>query len=205
MLPGSGHAGRFRVAVAHLAAAIAAVGCAASPGLTQREDGTLHTECRTPLSSCLKGVEKANDCGRYGYDVLYATERRTQTGSADLPASSARSEAIVRCRQPVPLLGHDPNPPTPEPPALTSAAGPPQPASDAAAPLPPEAGTVAGPPPPPPPPAAPPRCVPGTSIACASVAGCSGAQVCAPDGERFGPCECPPAQPRNPDTDRGPP
>ena len=204
-MPGSGSVGRPRFALAHVAAAFAAGACAASPGLTQREDGTLHTECRTSLSSCLKGVEKASDCGRYGYDVLYATERRTQTGSADLPSSSASSEAIVRCRQPVPLLGHDRNPPTPEPPPVTSAAGPPQSAPDAATPPPPEVGTMAGPPTPKPPPPGPPRCVPGTSIACASIAGCSGVQVCAPDGERFGPCECPPAAPPAPDTFRGAP
>lgn len=205
MLPGPGSAGRPRFAPAYLAAAIAAGACAAGPGLTEREDGTLRTECRTPLSSCLKGVEKANDCGRYGYDVLYATERRTQTGSAELPSSSARSEAIVRCRQPVPLLGHDPNAPTPGPPAVTSASGPPQPAPAAARPPPPETGTLVEPPAPTPPPAGPPRCVPGTSIACTSIAGCSGAQVCAPDGERFGPCECPPARAHSPDTDRGTP
>ncbi|MGO9835762.1 MAG: hypothetical protein ACLP1X_16285 [Polyangiaceae bacterium] len=33
-------------------------------------------------------------------------------------------------------------------------------------------------------------CVPGQSIGCAGVAGCSGYQVCAPDGRSFGACDC---------------
>jgi hypothetical protein len=37
--------------------------------------------------------------------------------------------------------------------------------------------------------------VPGTSQACAAVSGCTGAQVCAPDGRSFGACECAAAAP----------
>jgi hypothetical protein len=42
-------------------------------------------------------------------------------------------------------------------------------------------------------PLGPPRCVPGVSQACATPAGCMGAQVCTEDGKRFGPCVCAPA------------
>jgi hypothetical protein len=33
-------------------------------------------------------------------------------------------------------------------------------------------------------------CSPGQSIACTSADGCSGAQVCSPEGTGYGPCEC---------------
>lgn len=43
--------------------------------------------------------------------------------------------------------------------------------------------------------AGPPRCVPGSSQACATPT-CTGAQICTADGTRFAPCECAPgAQP----------
>ena len=38
---------------------------------------------------------------------------------------------------------------------------------------------------------APPACVPGRSVQCAGPGGCGGFQVCAPDGTKFEPCQCP--------------
>jgi hypothetical protein len=37
-------------------------------------------------------------------------------------------------------------------------------------------------------------CVPGRSVGCAGIAGCSGYQVCGPDGRSFGACDCTAAQ-----------
>ena len=172
------------------------VACTALRGVERLQDGTLRAQCETPLSACLGQLEKETDCERHGYDVLYAQERREQRGTADLPSLSVRSEAIVRCRQAVPLFGVDPNPPSPARPRATASSTPLSPAPPATAHVTPAPSSPA-----------PPRCVPGASIACASVAGCVGAQTCATDGSRFGPCECPPAEapPLSPDADGGAP
>ncbi len=42
------------------------------------------------------------------------------------------------------------------------------------------------------------RCVPGASTACTHVSGCSGAQLCAPDGRSVGPCVCSAGSAENP-------
>ncbi|MBN1606029.1 MAG: hypothetical protein JW940_05320 [Polyangiaceae bacterium] len=170
--------------------------CTALRGVERLEDGTLRAQCGTPLSTCLEQLENEMDCERHGYDVLYAQERREQRGTVDLPSSSVRSEAIVRCRQAVPLFGVDPNPPSPAPPRAAS------PSTPLSSPPPATAHVTPAPSSP-----APPRCVPGVSVACTSVAGCAGAQVCTNDGSRSGPCECPPAEapPLSPDTDGGAP
>ena len=168
------------------------VACTALRGVERLQDGTLRAQCETPLSACLAQLEKETDCERHGYDVLYAQERREQRGTTDVPSVSVRSEAIVRCRQAVPLFGVDPNPPSPALPGAASSSTPLSPAPPATAHVTPAPSSLA-----------PPRCVPGASVACASVAGCVGAQVCTTDGSRLGPCECPPAEapPLSPDTD----
>lgn len=40
----------------------------------------------------------------------------------------------------------------------------------------------------------PPACVPGSTQACVGPGGCSGGQVCRPEGTGFGPCDCGPAK-----------
>jgi hypothetical protein len=113
----------------------------------------------------LRCLKPAVDACPIGYDVVFAKERREITGSPPEQAEFVKSEAIVRCRESSPLFGHDPN----------------QPVGPALAPA-----HVAM--------ATPPRCVPGTSQACTAPS-CAGAQVCAADGTRFGPCECASATP----------
>src|ERR1700678_2553188 len=34
------------------------------------------------------------------------------------------------------------------------------------------------------------QCTPGQSVSCGATSGCTGAQVCNPDGKAFGPCTC---------------
>ncbi len=43
-------------------------------------------------------------------------------------------------------------------------------------------------------PASSPACVPGSTQACVGPGGCSGGQVCRPEGTGFGPCDCGPAK-----------
>ena len=110
----------------------------------------------------------ADACAEHGYDVVHAEERRETTGGSPEQQQFVRSEATVRCRNANPLFhfGHDASAPL----------------ASSAAPAPPPPATVS-------------RCVPGASLACATPT-CSGAQICAADGTRFGPCECaPPAAP----------
>jgi len=150
-----------------LSLALGASTCATSQAVERRGDGTLRAECRVALHDCLQTlVADDRNCSRWGYDIVYAIERRDQAGSVDWPDLQVTSEAIVRCRQAVPVFGADPNQPAPP------AAGPP-----------PTAPAATGAP----------RCVPGASAACSTPAGCTGAQVCALDGASFGPCECAPA------------
>jgi hypothetical protein len=150
-----------------LSLALGASACATSQAVERRGDGTLRAECRFALHDCLQRLVADDwNCSRWGYDVVYAIERRHQLGNVDVPDVKVTSEAIVRCRQAVPAFGADPN--QPAPPAAGS---------------PPRAPAATGAP----------RCVPGASAACSTPAGCTGAQVCAPDGASFGPCECAPA------------
>jgi hypothetical protein len=105
----------------------------------------------------------ADACAEYGYDVVHAEERRETTGAQPEQQQFVRSAATVRCRGAKPLMGSERSLPL-------ASASPPAPAPSASVP----------------------RCVPGASLACATPT-CSGAQVCAADGTRFGPCECAPA------------
>jgi len=49
---------------------------------------------------------------------------------------------------------------------------------------------VGAPPLVPPPPAPSPACIPGATQACVGPGGCSGGQVCRPDGTGYGGCDC---------------
>jgi hypothetical protein len=145
-------------------AAFGSRGCAMHPGFERLANGDLHVACNGPLANCL--VPVAERCAEHGFDVVTASEHRETTGSPPEQQEILRSDATVRCRKAVPLLGHDPNKPAAPTVVVVSASAAP---------------------------AGPPRCVPGSSQGCAMTSGCSGAQVCAVDGTHFGPCECAPA------------
>ena len=143
--------------------AFGARACAVHQGFERLANGDLHVACNGPLANCLLPV--AEHCSEHGFDVVMASEHRDTTGAQPEQAEIVRSEATVRCRQAIPLLGRDPN--KPAAPTVVVVA-----TSASAAP------------------SGPPRCVPGSSQACAMTTGCSGAQVCVADGSHFGACEC---------------
>ena len=157
------HARAFAGVLGPALVALGACGCAIHPGFERLANGDLRVACNGPLAGCLSPV--ADACAEHGFDVVTATERRETTGAPTEQANLLHSEATVRCRRAIPLFGHDPNEPTA--PRVVIVSG--------------SASAM---------PAAPPRCVPGTSQACAKTTGCSGAQVCVADGTHFGPCEC---------------
>ncbi len=162
--------------------ALALTACAAGVQRTQMPDGSYALQCEVPLSTCLRAIEEP--CSGHGYDVLGASEQRSRGGPVNVDPEHVHSEARVRCRSPKALFSFESTPPAP------SAAAPAEPLP-AHAPLPalsvapPAAGASAA------------ACVPGVSQSCAGPGGCSGAQICADDGRRFGACDCgpPPAAP----------
>ncbi|HEY3494391.1 MAG TPA: hypothetical protein VGK73_06885 [Polyangiaceae bacterium] len=189
MVPSSRWGGRLSLVA--LALAAAGYGCSAQQGVQRLADGSYRVECEAALLPCLEPVAKI--CELHGYDVVKATEDRKRYGPSPWQADVVKSSAVVRCREAKPffLFGGGESQPAPVP-------------SGSARPV-----RSATPPPPPPPPPVAPGCVPGTSLACAAPSGCTGAQICAPDGRRFGPCECaapaPAATPVAPPADAGAP
>jgi hypothetical protein len=181
---------RKRATKSHLPSAAAAAlglwlgvhGCASQGGVTRLSDGSYRVECDRALLSCLEPAAKL--CELNGYDVVSASEVRNRYGPSPWQADAVKSSATVRCRAPKRVfLG-----------GLFEGDEPATSASASSSARPPRAATPSSAPPAAPPPA-PPGCVPGTSLACAAVSGCTGAQVCAPDGRSFGPCECAAAAP----------
>lgn len=164
-------------ALAIAALVATAYGCASQNGIKRLADGSYRVECERPLLPCIEPVAKI--CEDHGYDILSASEDRERYGPSPWQAESVKSSASVRCRGPKPF-------------SFFGIGGGSKPAPKASSSAPP---AHSAPPPAVAPPAAP-GCVPGTSQACASATGCSGAQVCAADGRSFGPCEC--AQPAAP-------
>jgi len=165
---------------------LGAAGCASHSGTERLADGRLRVECDGPLSACLVPASQA--CSDHGYDVVSAKELHDMEGGSPYSGEFIKSQAIVRCRQAVPLFGRDPNPPLP----AVAASGAPAAAPVASAAAPPPLSTA-------------PRCVPGVSQACATTAGCTGAQVCARDGASFGACECAAPAPSSAPSDAGAP
>jgi hypothetical protein len=153
------------------ALALAWLGCAAPTSQVERRpDGILHFTCQVPLPDCLAVVERV--CERQRYAVLRAFDDRNRKGdtvmesipqlAGDLSVSRS-SEAFVRCDRNAAWSVENQ--------ALRKA---PLGNDTAATPL---TAAQAG-------------CTPGASVACVGVGGCKGGQVCAPDGSKFGPCEC---------------
>jgi hypothetical protein len=137
--------------------------CATNNALTRLDNGDYRVACSSRLLYCLEPAAKV--CGEHGYDVVSAEERRELVGPSPYASETLKSSAVVHCHQPKALFGSEP----------LAVAGPARPS---ATPAPRSA------------PASAPRCVPGTSLACATTAGCHGAQLCAADGASFGPCAC---------------
>jgi hypothetical protein len=147
--------------------------CSSQQGARRLADGSYRVECDQSLLSCLAPAAKL--CELHGYDVEAASEERSRYGPNPWQAELVKSSATVRCREPdslFHLFGGVGSKPGAAPSASVSA-------------KPPAAAPVSTPPVP--------GCVPGTSQACASATGCSGAQVCGADGRSFGACECAPA------------
>lgn len=163
---------------------IGANACMPNTSYQRLPNGDLHLVCRdVRLTSCM--LPAADACSDYGYDILSGQERREVTGSPPAQNENISSEATVRCRKAVPLLGADPNVPVPS--AQLVEASPPEPTD---IPPPPEAAPVM-------PASGAPKCVPGASVPCVTPA-CSGAQVCANDGARFEACQCSTSAPATP-------
>jgi hypothetical protein len=150
------------------AAALALTACVTSSSMTRLDNGDYRVACGSRLLLCLEPAAKV--CGEHGYDVVNAEERRELVGPSPYASEALKSSAVVHCHQPKALFGSEPlaAPPAARPSATPAAASALAPAL---------------------------RCVPGTSQACATPAGCHGAQLCAADGASFGACVCdaPPA------------
>jgi hypothetical protein len=104
--------------------AFGARGCAAHPGVERLANGDLYVACPGPLAPCL--VPVADRCAENGFDVLQASERRETTGSPPESQQFVHSQATVRCRLPVPVIGRDPNQRLAPPVASAAPAGPPR-------------------------------------------------------------------------------
>jgi hypothetical protein len=134
---------------------------------TRLPDGSYFISCENKLAQCLGPIEEL--CKDWGYDVSHASERIDRSGPTLWEDTRVKTEAVVRCRRGTPLLGRSSEP---WPPASASGGG----ADSGAASAPVPAPIV-------------PRCVPGTTQACAGPRACTGAQACGPDG-MFRPCDC---------------
>jgi hypothetical protein len=176
----------MRLIVASCALVLGLVACASDPAFTRLGDGHYRVQCSHRLLQCLEPAAKA--CSASGYEIVNAEERREVAGPEPLQTEVLKSVAEVRCRQARSLFGGDSEPSA----RPASSASAPAPASAAPAIAPVATATA-------------PRCVPGTSLACGAVTGCSGAQICAADGASFGPCECAPPSPSAVTPDGGEP
>jgi hypothetical protein len=104
-------------------------------------DGSYRAACDASLMSCLEPFERI--CAWHGYDVISASENRRADPEPELVNVTISSEAVVRCKQPQPLLRGG-APPSPPPPASS-----PPPAPMVPAPVPdavpvPDGGSVPG-------------------------------------------------------------
>jgi hypothetical protein len=138
-------------------------GCAHGKVSTERRpDGIVHVTCKTSLADCLYEVE--NVCDQKRYVVLRAVDSRELKGVVPAQALFLSSEAFVRCGD-MGTYGPDNKlllaTPVCE---VPKAPPPPVPVTHV--------------------------CVPGATQACIGAGGCAGGQACAPDGSRFGPCDC---------------
>jgi hypothetical protein len=105
-----------------LGAAAVVSSCGPRVAVTKVAERDYRLECRAPLAECLVKLDEL--CGRYGYDVIDATERRDYSGPSPEGYESVKASATARCRVAKPLIGKDPNEPLP-PRVAPSAAPPP--------------------------------------------------------------------------------
>jgi hypothetical protein len=151
-----------------IAALILAIGgCAHGQRISteRRPDGIVHLKCQTTLADCLYEVE--NVCDHRRYVVLRAVDARDLKGAEPAKMLVHSSEAFVRCGETGAWGTANKN--LLEAPLCAEPATAPN-----AAPVPARA------------------CTPGATQTCVGPAGCAGGQACAPDGSRFGPCDCGP-------------
>ena len=99
------------------------VACASNPERSRLPDGSYQLKCERKLTQCLESAEEL--CGRYGYDVLNASEIRDHYGPSNWESEAVKTSAVVRCRRAKALL-YDDTPP------LVSARGSAEPAPSAA-------------------------------------------------------------------------
>jgi hypothetical protein len=148
-------------------------GCSSSTSHPARQpDGGYRLSCPVPLSECLQRADRL--CREQGYVVTQARDVKEQLGHEQGQSliEIRKSEATIYSGKSAPPAERAFVEPKREPPSAAPAPS----ATVIAAPLPP-----------------PRACVPGATQACVGPAGCSGGQVCAPDGSQFQACDCGPA------------
>jgi hypothetical protein len=188
---------RSQHSVALLALGLSLSACAKTSAYTEKRlpDGATLFECQLALKGCLDAAERA--CRGESYTVLGAHNLVKHYGAdtGDSKVVLHSSSAVIRCLR----HGEEPAdlsvvpaalPPRRERPPVAA----PSPKRRAPkAPVAPEKAAAASP--------APPRaarpaavCVPGASQACVGPGGCTGGQVCLPDGSGLATCDCGPAR-----------
>lgn len=148
-----------------LLVSLALVACGASTRAKRRVDGSYAVDCNSQ-KACLDRADKL--CGETGYSIVGGRHDQKLYGVPGNQKVVGKDELYIVCKSDVPSDA-------PDPAAGSWKLARPDAGGIAQGHSPPPKNTV---------------CRPGETQRCIGAGACEGGQACAPDGTRYGPCDC---------------